>query len=205
MLCAVIMARGRMAKRSTGRLAGACLALIVATGCGAEDDKARQAALSEVAESLEAGDANAALQAARRALNTGGEDAAMLLLGGSAALELKRYSEAVEFADRGLPLATGLDQTANLRWLQGKALMARFHEMHDTEDWRRANVALESAVTAGSHRADATLLLVLLQDMSPLGNAERQLRFARVLLSSSPDSTEAAKLRTYLEQRGIDP
>jgi hypothetical protein len=41
--------------------------------------------------------------------------------------------------------------------------------------------------------------------MSPLGNAERQLRFARVLLSSSPDSTEAAKLRTYLEQRGIEP
>lgn len=205
MLCAVIMARERMAERSTGRLVRACLALVMAAGCGAEDDKARQVATAEVAESLESGDANAALQAARRALNTGGEDAALLLLGGTASLELKRYSEAVEFADRGLPLATGPDQSANLRWLQGKALMARFHEMHDTEDWRRANVALEWAVTAGSHRADATLLLVLLQDMSPLGNAERQLRFARLLLSSSPDSAEAAKLSTYLEQRGIEP
>jgi tetratricopeptide (TPR) repeat protein len=205
MLCAVITARERMAERSMGGLAGTCLALVLAIACGSEDEQARQAARAEVADSLEAGDANAALQAARRALNTGGEDADMLLLAGTAALELKRYSEALEFAERGLALASGLDQTADLRWLQGKALMARFHEVHDENDWRRANVALEPAVSAGSHRTDAAMLLVLLQDMSQLGDAERQLRFARELLSSAPGTVEAAKVRAYLERRGIQP
>jgi len=178
----------------------ACLVL----ACGSAEEPALQTARDEVAAALAEGDHSQALSVSRRALTTLGDDGELLLMAGTASLSLKRFSDAIECADRGLPLAAEAQLTANLRWLQGKALLGRFNDLHDEDDWRRANVALEPAVLSGDHRADAALMLVLLQDMSDRGDPDRQLRYARELIALAPDSAEATKVTAYLKKQGID-
>jgi len=178
----------------------ACLAL----ACGSAEEPGLQTARDEGAAALQAGDDSLALKVSRRALTTLGDDGELLLAAGTASLNLKRFSDAVDFADRGLPLSAEAQLTANLRWLQGKALLGRYNDLHDEDDWRRANVALETAVVSGDHRADAALMLVLLQDMSDRGDADRQLRYARELMALAPGSPESTKVTAYLKQQGID-
>lgn len=185
---------------------GSCLLVLAlwAAGCGPADDPALQSARDDAAAALADGDASKALQLSRRALTISGDDAELMLLAGTAALDLKRFSDAADYADRALPLAASSELKADVRWLQGKALMGRFTELHNEDDWRQANVSLEPATSAGHHRTDAALMLVVLQDMSPRGDAARQLRFARELLVFAPDSAEANTVSAYLKQRGID-
>lgn len=176
----------------------------LALACGAAEDPGLQTARDEGTTALASGDDSMALKVARRALTTLGDDGELLLVAGTASLNLKRFNDAVDFAGRGLALAAEAQLTANLRWLQGKALLGRFNDLHDEDDWRRSNVALESAVLTGDHRADAALMLVLLQDMSDRGDADRQLRYARELVAMAPGSPEASKVTAYLKQQGID-
>ena len=200
------MARQSTVQEMGERLVRSCWVGLaaLALACGAAEDPGLQTARDEGTAALGSGDDSMALKIARRALTTLGDDGELLLVAGTASLNLKRFSDAVDLAGRGLSLSGAPALTANLRWLQGKALLGRFNDLHDEDDWRRANVALASAVLTGDHRIDAALMLVLLQDMSDRGDAERQQRYARELISLAPGSPEATKVTAYLKQQGID-
>ncbi len=197
-----------MARRRAGRGWRArivlCAALSLA-GCGASTGDERSQRLEEGRGKLES-DPSAALFVARDALNRLGEDPRLRLLAATACLRLERRTEALEAANAGLD-ADDLDDDlrADLEWARGTALAGHFQELSSDADWRAANTSLERATLAGSHRAEAAALLVLLQDLGRRGTPERQLRFARLLIQLEPDGETTARIRKLLEAKGLTP
>ncbi len=184
-----------------------CLAvlLVVLSGCSDAAQSARGRAAEEAA-SLLAGDPRAALRVARAAQADHGADPRLSLVAGLAHMRLEQRSEAIEQAEAGLAVEDlPPDLRADLSWVRGAGLMSRFRELSSPDDWRAANTALEDATLAGAHRAEAAAALVFLQDLSPLGSDDRQLRFARLLLELAPDGAAAGKVRELLAQKGLTP
>jgi hypothetical protein len=183
-----------------------CALAVAVGGCGGSAAAQRAASLAEGRAHL-AEDPSAALHVATTALHEHGADARLELLAAEACLKLKRLSDALAHAERGLAAEESLtaELAADLSWAQGKALMGRYREVASEEDWRAANAALERATDAGSHRAEAAFLLVALQDLGPHRDDERQLRFARVLQEVEPDGQLARDARALLEQKGLSP
>jgi len=179
--------------------------LLALAACGDPSAPGRDAALAGAQAALES-DPSSALHLARAGLSDHGADARLSLVAGLACLQLERRSEALAAADEGLA-ADDLpaDLRADLSWVRGAALMARFRELSDLDDWRAANGALEAATGAGAHRVRAAAALALLQDLAPLGSQERQLRFARLAIELEPDGEAARTLRAVLERKGLSP
>jgi hypothetical protein len=179
--------------------------LLLLAACGDPHADARAAALAQAQSEL-AADPAAALRTAKVALHEHGADPALSLLAGLAHLALEQRNEAIAEADAGLS-AEGLtpEMRAELCWVRGSALMSRFLELSSPDDWRSANTALETATTAGAYRVRAATALVFLQTLGTLGNQDRLLKFARLVLQLEPEGESAQKVSALLEQKGLKP
>jgi len=181
------------------------LLLVMLAGCGDASEAARNTAADEAQAAL-ATDPARALRVAKAALAEHGPDPRLSLVAGLAHMHLEQRSEAIAQAGAGLAVDDlPPDLHADLSWVRGAGLMARYREIASLDDWRAANTALEDATVAGNHRAEAAAALVFLQDLGPMGTPERQLRFGRLLLELSPDSPAAGRVRSVLEAKGLTP
>lgn len=181
----------------------AALAWVLAlVACGPAGPEAQTAALEQSRTALAAGDASAALAAARAGLGVTPDAPELRLAAAQACLRLERWSEAIEHASAGRAAAPAPGLLADLHWGEGKAAMGRFRQLGSEPDWRMANVALESATEGpGAHSAEAALLLVLLQELSPRGSTERMARFVTWLEHAQPGSPEATQAAERLAKR----
>jgi hypothetical protein len=181
------------------------LLLLLLAACGDPHAAARDAALAQAQSEL-AADPAAALRTANTALVEHGADPRLSLVAGLAHLHLHEPSEAIAQAEAGLA-ADELppDLRADLSWVRGAALMARFRELNSADDWRAANLALEQATTAGGYRVDAATALAFLQTLGTLGNDERLLKYARLVLQLEPEGNSAQQLQKLLDSKGLKP
>jgi hypothetical protein len=181
------------------------LLLLLVAACGDPHAQARDAAAAQAQSEL-AADPSAALRTAKAALAEHGADPRLELVAGLAHLQLHETSEAVTQAEAGLS-ADELppDLRADLSWVRGAALMARYRELSSADDWRAANLALEHATTAGAHRVEAATALTFLQVLGNLGNDDRLLKYARLVLQLEPEGESAKQVRALLDSKGLKP
>jgi hypothetical protein len=83
--------------------------------------------------------------------------------------------------------------------------MQRFRDLSSDADWRAANMSLENATQAGSHKLEAATALTFLQAADTLGTDERLLRFARLTLQLGPDTENAKQVQALLDAKGLKP
>lgn len=194
-------ARSRAARAAALALAS-CLSLC---GCGDADVAAGRAAAAAAQAALAARQPESALQTAQSAIARHGAGPELQLALSMALLQLDRRGEAIAAAQAGLELAAADDGLrADLEWARGAACMGRYTELKDEADWREANIALERATRAGSHRAEAAFMLVALQDLGAHADLERQRRFARLVLELDGEGKLAAAVRSHLAARGVE-
>ena len=179
--------------------------LLLLSACGDPATGARADAAAQ-AEALLASDASQALHVLRGALADHGPDPRLHLVAAQAHMHLDQPDDAIAQAEAGLAFEDlPADLRADLCWVRGAGLTARYRDLSVLDDWRLANSALEEATLAGRYRAEAAVTLALLQDLSPLGSPERQLRFARLALQVQPQGSLADKMRALLAAKGQTP
>ena len=189
------------------RLAGCALAALLAALVAACSDPEAEALAARRAE-LDAArsdgtDASGRLHLARDAVSEHGDDPALLLVGAEALLELRRFEEAADWADRGLAGAgEDEDLTADLNWARGSAHFGVFGELQEADAWRSANSDLERATRAGRHRADAAYLLTRMQGLGGHGSDARREKFGRFFLQLEGQGKRADAVRELLEAGG---
>jgi len=193
-----------MRHSSTGLLVGLVLAL---AACG-EDARRFDEDVAAARAAFERGEHSEALRLGRAVLARAGDEGvpappAAYQVAAEAAFRLDRLGEALELAEAGLAL-DGLDpgERADLRWIVGMASLQRYRALQDEDDWARANIALEEAAEAGTHRLVAATAVAI---MNVDRDEERFAKFARRVVREWPDSTEARTLRPVMEARGIEP
>jgi len=181
------------------------LLLLLVASCSDPHATARAAALAQAQSEL-ATDPAAALRTAKAALAEHGADPRLSLVAGLAHQQLHEPGEAIAQAEAGLA-ADELppDLRADLSWVRGAALLARFKELNSADDWRAANLALEQATTAGAYRVQAATALAGLQLLGTLGNDERLLKYARLVFQLEPDGESARQLHALLDAKGLKP
>lgn len=181
------------------------LLVVLLAACGNASADARAKAESDALAALDK-DPSQALHLARGALAEFGPDARLSLVAGLACLRLDRRDEAILDAETGLAdESASADLHADLSWVRGAALMARYRDLSADRDWRAANMSLENATEAGSHRLEAATALTFLQALGKLGTDDRLLRFAKLVFELAPDGPEATQVHALLDKKGLKP
>lgn len=187
----------------------AVIAVLALPACG-EPARAADDEVAAARAALEQGDASAALRLARARIAGAGDDvgadpapAAAYQVLAEAAFRLDRLGEAITAGEQGLALE-GLDpdERADLQWIVGMAALQRHRQLGDDADRSKANVALEHATRAGTHRLVAAAALAI---MNVDRDEQRFVKFASLVVREWPDAPEAEALRAALRARGVDP
>lgn len=193
------------APRPVRGLVSVVLLLAWVLACG-DSGAAEAAALEDEARVVLLDDPSKALHLARRGLDQHGPRAGLYEVAADASNRLERFSDAAEFALRGLDLAPADEGLrADLKYQRGRAAFGAYRELQRPEDWASANVLLDEASRAGSQRVNAAALLVALHLVQGRRDEERALRFARLVLELEPMGKQASVVRMMLESQGLQP
>ena len=114
--------------------------------------------------------------------------------------ETLRPADAIRYSEAVLGVDTDLSPQlyADLSWARGLGYAKRYVELQREDDWREANRSLEAGTVDGTHRIESAAFLALIQVMAPHDNGARARRYADIVLTEAPASTEAETMRRLL-------